>query len=199
MFASLVGLTAIRLESEGKMVDKWQTYNPEQSMSDVSPQRATIRSKRWSFGWKFGLFAVLPVVCLCSLFTKVATDGVTNNADWENTADQFMRAMRDGDVERAYAMSHPEAEEAPALRELQELATGSKFVLFDGYRQLELESWEITRNFDGTFATAEGSVIYSGGYTGRWTFTFIREEEEWKVYHFYVWVPWDKMDAFNRQ
>ncbi|MDX1663354.1 MAG: hypothetical protein R3272_06140 [Candidatus Promineifilaceae bacterium] len=188
------------------MMDMWRTDDPEQPVAEATPPRATAERRRRSPGRKLLLFAILPLVCLCSFFTfrtlgfyfRIAAEGVAGNEEWERKADQLMHAMREGEIERAYSMFAPAAQEEITLAELEELATSSQLVLFDGYRELELESWEITRNGEGTFATAEGSVIYSGGYTGRWTFTFI-QDEEWKIYNFYVWIPSDKMDAFNQQ
>jgi hypothetical protein len=188
-------------------VNERQADDSKQPTVEVTLEEATAARRRRSPRWKLVPFAIVPVVCLCSLvlllilgfFSKGIVEGVAANATWENTADQFMQAMRDREIERAYAMFGRAGKEEFNLQELQELTTGSRFVLFQGYRELDLESWEITRNLEGTFATAEGSATYSGGYTGRWTFTFVQEEEEWRVYSIYVWVPWDKIDAFAQQ
>jgi hypothetical protein len=130
---------------------------------------------------------------------RIARYGQERREEWEGIADRFMRAMRDGEQARAYAMFAAEAREETPPAQLREMSTGIQSALFDGYRRLEMTSWHLSKATEGTILTTAGNVKYANGYEGTFTFVYIREHGAWKVYSFDVRVPMEKIEALRQQ
>jgi hypothetical protein len=169
---------------------------PENPLAGWQPRERKRRLQdRWALWLVF--FAGLSMLCLVVPAALVLFRNEENGAEWEGVADEFMCAMRDGKVAEAFAMFASGPEKWATVPELQDAVTSNKYVLFDGYEGLEMTSWNQHIGTDGNFVTIEGNTFYGGSYEGTFTFVLVKQRESWRVYSFYVWVPWDKMDAFE--
>jgi hypothetical protein len=143
------------------------------------------------------LIAGLATLCMVIPAVLVLVHGKESGGEWEGVADAFMCAMRDGEVDQGFAMWATGPETRAIRPQLQDMVTSSQYVLFDGYERLEMTSWNRTIGTGGNFVTLEGVVDYADDSEGTFTFILVRENESWKVYSFYVTVPWEKIDAFT--
>jgi hypothetical protein len=143
------------------------------------------------------LFAGLSMLCVGIPAALLLFYGDDNRAEWESAAHEFMCAMRDGEVENAFAMFAAGPEIGTVRSQLQYMTTSDQFVLFDGYQRLEMTTWNHRLGTGGDTVTLEGVVEYADGFEGTFNALLVRENSSWKVGSFYVWVPWEKIDAFD--
>lgn len=169
---------------------------PETPLVGWQPRERPRRLRdRWAL-W-FVLLAGLAILFVVIPASLVLVHGEENRAEWEGVADEFMCAMRDGNVALALTMFASGPDKWAVVPELEDMLASNKYVLFDGYDALEMTSWNQRIGTGGNFVTVEGTVYYEGSYEGTFTFVLMKQRESWMIDSFYVWVPWDKMDAFE--
>jgi hypothetical protein len=153
--------------------------------------------------------ALIAVMCLCIGICVIAggfgtVTGIIRTAqerdDVTAVIDQFMRAMEKKDAPAAYALFSTRAQRQMDLSDLEEMVTGSNYVVFDGYESIVVTNLGIKAAFNtnpdvaqGTIAEVVAAITYKGGVTGKLTAVLEEEDGEWRLHNFNITVPPSKL------
>ncbi len=147
--------------------------------------------------------AIIGVVltCLCVVGVMVAVSSGTGQFAVEQYSitqvlDKFMYAMKVKNPERAYGFFSPRAQRQLPLSKVQEMLEGNNYVLYDGYKSLELKNTKVSAAFNtdqnkpqGTVATVSGTVTYADGTEGALSAILEKVDDEWRIHYVTVNVP----------
>jgi len=149
------------------------------------------------------IFGVL-ISCatLTLVLTKISTSKIeSEKAPLESVVDQFMKFMKQKDVESAYDLISSRAKRQIEITELSNMLKGNNYVLYDGYLSVNISNIRITKaiNTDpdvpqGTVATISGVIEYKDGFQGRLEGVFEKENDIWRIDGINITVPPDKVN-----
>jgi hypothetical protein len=187
-------------------------YSDDQQMSQLpapmdSPFTSTrVRKSRKRLWMISGALVLGSLVCLGLLTAGViALSGAlvtfaSERERVERVLDGFMRAVEDKDTARAYTFMSRRATKLWAMSRMEGMIKGNNYVIFDGYRSLQVS--DITIGFQsspqpgepqGIVAQVSGSVTYDCGYTGDFEAVLEKEGDNWRIFGIQVNVPPDKL------
>ncbi len=160
---------------------------------------------RRAVGPKLALLVLGGLIC-CTLLAigVVALGGVVatlgrEKGRVERVLDEFMRAVENKDTARAYTLVSTRASKVWTASAIQDLTRGYNYVLFGGYRSLEMDDatigFQSSPNPDepqGIVAQVSGIVLYDCGYRGSFEAVLEKEGDNWKIFGIAVTVPPDK-------
>lgn len=157
------------------------------------------KSIRGIFGVAVGVLCLGSIACLAILgilMNKVNTE----KAPIELVVNDFMRYMADRDVESAYTLFSPRAQQQIPRSKIQEMLEGNNYLLFEGYQSLSVSnisiSFVVNTNPDvpqGTVAKVTGIINFEGGIQGSFDGTLEEVDGTWMIDGIYVTVPPDKI------
>jgi hypothetical protein len=114
----------------------------------------------------------------------------------EVVLDQYMQAMDDKDVERAYALFSERARRQVPIGKLQELVEGSNYLIFEGYQSLKVQNIRLMATVNtnpdmpqGDVAQVDGVVNFEGGIQGTFNGTLEKADGRWQIHGVFVNVP----------
>jgi hypothetical protein len=177
-----------------------QSENPQVVPNIDSPHPRKSKKKLWTI---LGIAGA--ITCLCSIICIVlAVTGVgkviMENAPVESVLDTFMKNMEAKDIESAYNLFSPRAQQQVPIADLEKMIEGNNYVLFDGYQSLSVKKLELKAVVNsnpnlpqGTVANVTGTISYEGGFTGSFTAVLEKVDGTWRLYHIQVTVPPDKL------
>lgn len=189
------------------MSDELQDHTPEFDTANqviesnvISPTPKGSNKKLWIFA---GI--VVAVICICSVLCLVLLGTsfgkvMVEKAPVEAVLDDFMVKMTAKDIESAYELFSPRVQRQISLENVQEMADGNNYVLFEGYQDLSVTNLNIgpavNTNPDmpqGTVANVSGEISYSGGFVGHFEAILEKVERNWRLHYINVTVPPDKI------
>jgi len=114
--------------------------------------------------------------------------------------DRFMHAMTQHDSQTAYRLFSSRAQRQTPLADLAKLTNEPNYVLFDGYQSVTIDTANLTSAINtnpdvpqGSVASVNGTVNYTGGVTGSFRATLEKEDGDWRLFFINVTVPPSKM------
>ena len=157
---------------------------------EIPPQ-----SKKSNNGPRIGLGIVIVVFLIAILwivYVAMEIDKRTEKAQIEFVLDTFMEHMIARDLESAYALFSPRAQQQFALSYLQDMrASYISHSLFTGYQSLSVQKLDFTSVantgadiLQGTDVIASGVISYEGGYTGGFTVEMEKVNDLWRIRNF---------------
>lgn len=157
-------------------------------------------------GPHLGLLILGCLICCALLATGViAVGGVfktlgEEEGRVERVLDEFMLAVENKDTSHAYTLVSTRATKAWTMSAIQDLTKGYNYVLFEGYRSLQVQDgtigFESSSDPDqpqGIVARVSGIVIYDRGYTGSFEAVLEKEGDNWRILGIQITVPPDKL------
>lgn len=148
-------------------------------------------------GCLIGLAFFVCAGSVISILVAVIVTGNENQDEWLALSDAFMQAMTDKDLDGAHTLFAEDARREVKRSDLATIIDGPFFALFDGYLDLEIESWIFTdASLERRSVGLTGPVNYQEGYTGVYEFVLTEEEDAWKILAFNVVVPPEKINAY---
>jgi hypothetical protein len=127
---------------------------------------------------------------------------VTEKDDVRVVLDRFMRRMADKDPASAYALFSSRAKRNFAVAELERTGRHTDYVLFDGYRDVEITAMTVRTGVNtnpnvpqGIVAEVSATVSYAGSFSGRLQAVLEKEHGSWMFDVFNVTVPPEKVSA----
>lgn len=109
---------------------------------------------------------------------------------------EFMTAMEARNVDAAYALFSRRAQRQTPRASLEEMIIGENYVLFDGYDDVTLDVTNLTNSFNtnddlpqGTVATVNGSITYTGDVKGSVRAVLEKEDGVWRFLSINITVP----------
>jgi hypothetical protein len=127
---------------------------------------------------------------------------VTEKDDVRVVLERFMRRMADKDPASAYALFSSRAKRTIVAAELERLDRDANYVLFDGFRALEITGMTVRKAVNtnrnvpqGTVAEVRATVSYAGGFSGGLQAVLEKDHGNWMLDVFNVTVPPDKVSA----
>ena len=176
----------------------------ESAPNEVSPavSKKTNR-KTWIIaGSVIGGFGLCIILCIILAIVAGGTSmGLVfkENAPVASVIDKFMRNMEAKDFESAYALFSPRSQRQTPISDLEKLAEGNNHVLFDGYKNVSIESLNlnaaVNSNPDmpqGRVANVSGTISYKGNFTGQFSAILEKVDDQWMIHHISVIVPPEK-------
>jgi len=153
--------------------------------------------------------ALLACSCLCIGVLCAGISGLAIGAgmakvftEWpkvESVIDEYMSAMADQDASKAYALYSARSKRNTSLADIEDLLEGNNYTLFEGYQSLAVTYLTLNSTFDsdpdlpqGEVAEVEGTISYTGGFTGNFTAVLEQEGDEWRLFEINVTAPPDK-------
>ena len=125
---------------------------------------------------------------------------ITEREKIESTVAYFMSAMAAKNTEQAYTIFSTRAQRQTKLADLAKLLAGNNYALFDGYQSVSVANMNFTTGLNsnpdvpqGNVVTVNGTVKYSGGFTGRFDAVLEQENGEWRLDGVNVVVSPDKI------
>lgn len=147
------------------------------------------------------LIGLLVIICLGSVTSIAgAVLGITseNQEEWLELTNAFMQAMADKKIDQAYSLFSKEAQGSFSQADLTSFVDGPFYTLFDGYLDLEMESFYINFGFpEGKTVELTGLINYQKDYTGNFVFTLIKKGNTWKLLSFNVEAPPEKFNDYS--
>jgi hypothetical protein len=114
--------------------------------------------------------------------------------------DRFMQTMTRRDANAAYQLFSSRSQRHTALADLTTMIDGRNYALFDGYQSITIENTSLSSSINtdpdvpqGLIATVNGTVIYTGGATGRFWATLEKEGGDWRLSSINVTIPPEKV------
>jgi len=155
---------------------------------EIPPQAKKSNNRLWiALGTIIIVFtiAILWKAYVISKMDKTATE----KAQIEFVLDTFMKSMSARDIESAYALFSPRAQQQDAISRLQEMRESYGWhSLFAGYQSLSVRKLDFASaanpNPDipqGADVIAEGDISYEGGYTGTFRFAMEKVGDVWCI------------------
>jgi hypothetical protein len=91
----------------------------------------------------------------------------------ERVIDKFMSAMAAKDADKAYTLLSTHSKKKASLADVEKLLNGNNYLLFDGYQSVTIPNFTLNAAFSsdadmpqGTFAQADGTIAFRGGFKG---------------------------------
>jgi hypothetical protein len=153
--------------------------------------------------------SIVSVLCLCALavlavavptLVKSVIAVMQERDPVTAVLDSFMQKMVARDTQGAYALFSPRAQRQVPVSEIAKMIQGNNYVLFDGYRQLEIDNLTLTAAVNtnpdvpqGTLANISGTVSYDGGIKGKLTATLEKVNGVWMIDRVDITVPPEKV------
>jgi hypothetical protein len=132
------------------------------------------------------------------ILALAAITGVENQDEWLVAGDAFMQAMADKELDTAYSLFAKEARHDLKRSDLSTFIDGPFYALFDGYVDLEMESWYVNYAYpEGTTIEIACLVNYQESYTGYYEFILTEEGDAWKLLAFNVEAPPEKFNSYS--
>jgi hypothetical protein len=144
------------------------------------------------------------VICLC-LGACLALGGASfvkvfqEKAPVEKVIDSFMQAMVANDTEKAFALFSTRARRQIKIDSLKDMLEGNNYVLFEGYQSVSVQNINMTTGVNtnpdvpqGLVAKVNGTITYSGGFTGSFNAVLQKEGDQWYLDAINITVPPDK-------
>jgi hypothetical protein len=148
---------------------------------------------------------MLLVICICIVLC-VALGGTSllkiyqEREPVSKVIDSFMQAMVQKDTQKAFELFSTRAQKQIKMGDLNKLLEGNNYVLFDGYQRIEIGNLNISKAFNtnenlpqGTVAKVNGTIFYTGGFTGRFDAVLEKEGDTWHLFNINVTVPPNKL------
>lgn len=139
------------------------------------------------------------VLCIAAFGTGIIKATVERN-DVEQVVDEFMSAMAERDIDKAYALLSTRAKGTVPRSKLEELQDGNNFALFEGYRSVQIANIDVSTTFRtdpdlprGIVANVKGQVIYKSGYSGHFDAILEQENNTWRIFSINITIPPDKI------
>jgi len=142
---------------------------------------------------------------LCIVLVVLVIGRTLLSVSTEQTAitpviDRFMQAMTQHDSQTAYRLFSSRAQRQTPLADLTKLTKDPNYVLFDGYQSVTIDTTNLTSAVNtnpdvpqGSVASVNGTVTYTGGVTGSFRATLEKEDGDWRLFFINVTVPPSKM------
>jgi hypothetical protein len=177
---------------------------PEETIATNHNNRNSHKGLYLSTGVILGLVLSM-CICfgLCGIIFASSFQSKDQKPDVEKVLDEFMRAMVDKSVAKAYALFSVRAKQNVSITNLEEMIKGKNYVLFEGYYETKIPDLALRSPIftfgssfpKGTVATAKGFVSYKGGITGKIDATLEEEDGKWKLIYINVTVPPEKLNS----
>ena len=143
--------------------------------------------------------AILGLICLSALFCiGLGVFGigsvVKENAPIKEVVDTFMQDMVANDIDGAYSLFSPRAQEWTSRDDLGTMRSGGNAVMFQGYEGVRINSINIqsgVNNGDGpqgTTAEISGKILYESGKKGDFEATLEKVNGTWMLYSIDLWL-----------
>jgi hypothetical protein len=149
-----------------------------------------------------GVLLVLTCLCVGIAGTGIGVsmrELLTERPKVESVIDDYLNAMADQDARRAYALMSTRAKRYVPLADIEIGLQGNNYVVFEGYRSLEVIDFTITLSSDpdpdmpqGVVAEVQGMISYTDSFTGDFYAILEKEGDEWRIHGINVNVPPDK-------
>ncbi len=104
------------------------------------------------------------------------------------TIDRFMNLMKDHHEEEAYNLFSIVARQETSLEDLKKMNNGSGYNLVQGYRRIEVKSFQLNLPSisvsgppRGRTATVTGQILYNQHESGQFEATLEEEGDDWKL------------------
>ena len=172
----------------------------ESTSSSQAQNRQKGRPLRGVFvgGCLVGLVLFICLGSVIGILVEKLGPVVESQDEWLALGDQFMQAMADKDIDEVQALFTREAGRSFKTSDLAAYVEGPFFALFEGYIDLELESWTINYDsLEGTTVELAGTVNYREGYTGFAEYFVVKEGDAWKLLGFNIEVPPEKFNVYS--
>jgi len=170
----------------------WEEADRMAREQTATPPRADARLSPFLILLFVGLGVLLLIVLACGALIYPFHSSSESIALAKNKVDMFMRAMAAQEVEAAYTLLAPKAQEQIGIETLKEWASPPNDVLFRGYQRLELVQGEIgyhVGTLTGKVASLRAVVYYDDGTQGNLTAVLQWVDGDWAIYSVYVVVP----------
>jgi len=149
-------------------------------------------------GCLIGLVFIICVGSVIGILALAVITGVEGQDEWLVVGDAFMQAMDDKDIDTAYSLFAKEARHDLKRSDLATFIDGPFYALFDGYVDLEMESWYVNYDYPaGKTIEIACLVNYQESYTGYYEFILTEEGVVWKLLAFNVEVPPEKINFYS--
>lgn len=153
--------------------------------------------------WRYPLLLIVVVMigcCVCVaacvvLAGSLIFKGITENIKIERRVESFMDAMEAQDTAHAYTMFSAHAQQEISLADVEALAQGDSYVLFEGYQSVKITNTKISTQAGAdpqTTAEVSGTVSYAGGFEGDFRATLEKYGKHWYLYSIDITVPPEK-------
>ena len=114
--------------------------------------------------------------------------------------DSYMKFMVEKDFESAYALFSPRAQRKFPLSKLEEMLEGNNYIIFDGYKSLELNNLNVSADLNtnpdlpqGTVARVTGTLTYEEGIQGSFESILEKVDGNWQLDGMFITVPPSKI------
>ncbi len=148
--------------------------------------------------------SVVGTLCVCGIvLAAIAVPSsfavMQERAPVTAVLDSYMQKMVAKDTQAAYALFSPRAQRQVPISEIEKLAQGNNYVIFDGYQRLVINNLNLSATVNtnpdvpqGTLANVSATVSYDYGFKGKLTATLEKVNGAWMIDGVYVTVPPDK-------
>jgi hypothetical protein len=196
---NLIGMEIIMDDSQQSITEPQQEQPPIPEI--VLPSQSKRSNKKY---WVISGIA-LGVLCLCSVLciTLVALGAnkiKSEEAPVISVIDSYMRFMVARDADSAYALFSPRMRRQFPISKAEELLEGNNYFVFEGYRSLNLNNLNISKDLNtnpdlpqGTVARVTGTITYEGGIQGTFTATLEKVDGKWLIYSINNDIPPSKI------
>lgn len=177
-------------------------YRPIPEEVIITPESERIRRPGAVRRVIFGLLTLLLVLSMC-----LGVGGITaldeirqyfERREMSAALDTFMVAMSQGDSAAAYHLMAEDFQDRVPYHQLDAMLRGDEFGLFEGYRELEINSVAMRTQRNGTvIAEVTGHFRYDGDFEGDFVTRMIEEEGNWRLASLQIHVSPAKIDAFE--
>ena len=151
--------------------------------------------------------SIAATLCVCIAIAVFSIGQSIAGISREQTAitpviQQFMKAMEQRDTTTAYRLFSSRAQRQTPLRDVETLAEGDNYILFEGYEDATISDTSVTSSVNtnadvpqGTVANVNGTITYTDGIQGSFRATLEKENNEWKLFFINITVPPSKSNA----
>jgi len=168
--------------------------DPPGPQAGSTPTTQTRKKRRW--GKVIISISIILTVFCCSILVwgalKSAIDTRLQKPPVEAVIDQFMQAMKNKNVDEAYAVFAQEAHASVKPADLEKSLSGSGYAVYNGYESTTIPDLSINEpifafgSLNRTTASANGYVSYGDGTVTSVEATLLLEEGEWKLMHIFI-------------
>jgi hypothetical protein len=160
-----------------------QPLQPSNAPAPLSAESASPMRRRWLL-WVMGSVAVLVILCLAG--TLVGGIGLFQNSQQESNGaikvvDQFMQDGVHKDPGAGINLFSQTARDQGVTQDSIAKLFNVRNDLFQGYKSLQQETFNIQSGTQGTIASLAGTVSYTGQADKKFTATLRKEDGQWKL------------------
>jgi hypothetical protein len=167
-----------------------QSVNTPDVNEETKPKINKSHKKVWLI---IGIILCLLIICI-GVFAMLLNNTAAETKPIEAVLDSNMRLMVAKDIESSYAQFSTRARQNFPISNIQEMVEGNNYLLYQGYKELHVESINVNANAQGILASVSGVILYEDGSEGQFNATLEKEAGKWQIVSFQINVPTSKIN-----